>query len=100
MQTFSVTINNPVGLHARPASVLVKTAKSFSSDITIYKDAKRANATSILSVLSLGANHGSNLIFEIAGQDEEEALSTLKQVAEEYLGAIQNSGENKGRYPS
>ncbi len=100
MRTFSVTIENPVGLHARPASVLVKTAKGFVSNITIFKDTKRANATSILSVLSLGANNGSSLVFEITGQDEEEALSTLKQMVEEYLGPIQIQDGSEKRHPS
>lgn len=76
----TVTLMNPSGLHARPAAVLVSTAKSFVADITLrYRD-KSANAKSILSVLSLGAAQGEQIDIVVDGSDETIAVNALLEV--------------------
>ena len=80
-------VTNPVGLHARPASLLVKVAQKYRSSVRIEKDEAAANAKSILSLLTLGANCGSQVRIIIDGLDENEAmqniLETLDQISRE-----------------
>jgi len=80
------TIKNKVGLHARPASVLVQTANKFKSDIKIEKDGRIVSAKSILGVLSLGAEKGSTIIVTVDGVDEEEALKTIEDLVNNNFG--------------
>lgn len=75
-----IKVINEAGLHARPASILVKFANRFKSNITIICGNKTANAKSILSVLSLGAVRGSMITIRVDGQDEQYALSSLKKL--------------------
>ncbi|QAV33198.1 phosphocarrier protein [Fervidobacterium changbaicum] len=72
-----VTLQNPSGLHARPASIFVTQATRFKSDILIVKDGKEVNAKSILNILAMGAKKGDEIILRIKGEDEKEALDTL-----------------------
>ncbi|MGB9855879.1 MAG: HPr family phosphocarrier protein [Caldisericum exile] len=84
MKTF--TVKNKVGLHARPAAVLVQTASKFKSDIKIEKDGKVVSAKSILGVLSLGAEKGSTITVTVDGVDEEEALKTIEELVNNNFG--------------
>lgn len=68
------------GLHARPASVLVKSANRFKSNIDIVYGHKKVNAKSILGVLSLGATKGSIIILRVEGEDEQGAVSFLRDL--------------------
>ena len=86
MLTESFIIKNKVGLHARPASVLVQTANKFKSDIKIEKDGRIVSAKSILGVLSLGAEKGSTIIVTVEGIDEEEALKTIEDLVNNNFG--------------
>lgn len=72
-----VTVTNPEGIHARPASVLVKLASSFKSDFNIYTHGYRINGKSILGVLTLAAECGAELELEFDGEDEKEALDEV-----------------------
>jgi len=67
------------GLHARPASKLVRIASGFKSNIEIenYTQKVRVNAKSILSMLTLGATYGTELLIQTSGPDEEEALNAV-----------------------
>jgi len=73
-------IRNKVGLHARPASLLVQTAKKFKSKIIIYKNEEKANAKSIINVLSLGVEKDTKIVIEVDGEDEREALETIENL--------------------
>jgi phosphocarrier protein FPr len=75
--TQEVTILNPAGLHARPASMIVEVAQGLDVDVTIAKDAKTANAKSIMSLLALGATTGDTVALTAIGDDAEEALSRI-----------------------
>ena len=86
MLTKTFTIKNKVGLHARPASVLVQTVNKFKSDIKIEKDGRIVSAKSILGVLSLGAEKGSTIVVTVDGVDEEEALKTIEDLVNNNFG--------------
>ncbi len=72
-----IEVVNKLGLHARPATMLVKTASSFKSKITIKKDELSVDAKSIMGVLILAAQKGSKLILEVDGADEKEAVEAV-----------------------
>ncbi len=80
------TIENEVGLHARPASVLVQTANRFVSTITIKRDSENANAKSIINVLSLGVEKGTKITIEIEGEDEKEAMEAITSLIKNNFG--------------
>ncbi len=73
-----VEIKNPQGLHARPASLFVKIANKFESDVTVKKDDEVANGKSIMGLLVLGANKGSVVEIEISGPDAEQMMLELE----------------------
>ena len=77
MKEVSVEIVNAAGLHARPASALVKMASRFRSEIRIEKDGLEVNGKSIMGVLMLAAERGSRLTIRTDGADAEEALAAL-----------------------
>lgn len=75
-------IPNRLGLHARPAALLVKVATRFKSEIYISKDEQVVNGKSIMGVMTLAAEYQSKLIFRISGEDEEEAVLALEELFE------------------
>lgn len=77
MTTKTVTIQNDVGLHARPATFFIQKANSYKSTIVIEKGNRRANAKSLLGVLSLGIEKGHDIIVRAEGVDEAEAVEGL-----------------------
>lgn len=68
------------GLHARPATVFVKVAASFSSEIELNKDEKKVNAKSIIGVMSLAVSKGQSVVLTADGADAEQALDALERV--------------------
>jgi phosphotransferase system HPr (HPr) family protein len=79
----SIVISNKVGLHARPATVLVQTAALFQSQIQVQFGEKTANAKSILGVLKLGAALGDTLLIHAEGEDAEKAIETLAELVKQ-----------------
>ncbi len=77
-----VRITNKLGLHARPASLLVKTAVRFKSDVTVTKDDMEVNGKSIMGVMMLAAEKGSTLTIRAEGVDEEKAVDALIKLVE------------------
>jgi phosphocarrier protein len=75
--TRTVTIRNRSGLHTRPAAMIVKTAAQFRSDFYIVKNGFRINGKSIIGVMTLAAEQGSELQLEFDGPDEEMAAEAL-----------------------
>jgi phosphocarrier protein len=75
-----IVIRNEVGLHARPAAVFVKTADRFKSTVTLEKDEIKVNGRSILSILTLAAETGSEVILTVDGTDERDAFEALKAI--------------------
>ena len=77
MYTKTVEIKNSLGIHARPASMIVKTASKFKSKINISKDGIEANAKSIMGLLMLACEQGSKITITAEGNDESEAVEAL-----------------------
>ncbi|HUF65249.1 MAG TPA: HPr family phosphocarrier protein [Gemmatimonadaceae bacterium] len=75
-----VQIENKLGLHARPAAEVVKTAAKFESDITICRDDLEVNGKSIMGVMMLAAEHGSRITLRADGPDEEQAVDALSEL--------------------
>jgi phosphocarrier protein len=70
-------IVNKLGIHARPAAEIVKTAARFRSDITIIRDDLEVNGKSIMGVMMLAAECGSSIVLRAEGEDAEAALDAL-----------------------
>ena len=81
-----VEISNEIGLHVRPASMLVEAASKFESKIWIEKDGQEANGKSIMSLLLLSAEKGSKIKIKAEGSDAQEAVSTLVGIVEKKFG--------------
>ncbi len=86
MMERTVRVGSKSGLHARPAAVFVQNAKGFQSQITLSKDDKTVNGKSILSVLSLGAGQGDQVVLKANGDDAESAIGKLVSLLEGDLG--------------
>jgi len=82
----SFTIVNSLGLHARPAAMVVQTANRFKSDIQFEKDGLQINAKSIMGVLTLAAGKGAIVVVVCEGDDAAEALAALAKVFESGFG--------------
>lgn len=86
MITRTLLIQNKLGLHARAASVLVKAAQTFASEIALANHAKTANGKSIMSVLMLEATLGTELRLEVNGEDEAAAAAALEALINDRFG--------------
>jgi len=86
MKQQDIVIQNPTGLHARPAKIFVNIAKGFQADIRVFHGEKKANAKSLISLLTLGVESGSQIHIEVDGEDEDAALTALVEVIESGLG--------------
>jgi phosphocarrier protein len=74
------TVNNQVGLHARPATFFIQKANEFKCSIWVEKDERRVNAKSLLGVLSLGIVKGTAINLIADGADEKEAVDALVEL--------------------
>jgi phosphocarrier protein HPr len=81
-----VRILNKLGIHARPAAEIVKTAGKFKSNIIIVRDDLEVNAKSIMGVMMLAAEFGSTIILRAAGDDADAALDALAAVIANKFG--------------
>ena len=79
MKSFTYTIKDDLGIHARPAGLLVKTAKNFNSEITIAKDGKSVNALKLMALMGLGVKCGDTITVTVSGEDEESAASAMEE---------------------
>ncbi len=82
----TLTVNHKVGLHARPASMFVKLATTFKSEIEVIYGERTVNAKSILSVLTLGAHQGAEILVQAEGEDADEALVALEELVANNFG--------------
>jgi phosphocarrier protein HPr len=73
----TVKIKNRAGMHTRPASILVKIASKYKSDFYIIKDGFQINGKSIIGVMSLAAEYGSEVILRFDGADEKQASEEI-----------------------
>lgn len=80
MTQLTVRVMNRAGLHTRPAAMLVKLAATFASDVHLVKDGFHINAKSIIGVMTLAAEHGSELQLEVEGADEQAAADAIAEL--------------------
>ncbi len=78
-----VTVTNPVGLHARPATFFIKKANEYRSSVWIENDSRRVNAKSLLGILSLGIVSGTEISLVADGPDEDDAIKGLEELLKE-----------------
>jgi phosphocarrier protein HPr len=81
-----VKIINKLGIHARPAAEIVKTAGKFQSNITIVRDDLEVNAKSIMGVMMLAAECGATIVLRALGDDSDQALDALAAVIANKFG--------------
>lgn len=80
MPSFTHTIEDEVGLHARPAALFVRAAGGFASTITVSRDDRTADAKSLLEVLQLEAGRGAVVTVTAEGPDADAAIASLRAV--------------------
>lgn len=85
MKTFTYTITDEVGIHARPAGMLAKEAKGFKSEILIEKNGKSVNATKLMMLMGLGVKCGDTVTVTVTGEDEDEAAAAMEDFFAENL---------------
>ncbi len=78
MAKFTATVKDPVGLHARPASIVVAAASKFASNITIAAKGKTGNLKSIMNVMALGIKQNEEIVIEATGADADDAIAAIK----------------------
>ena len=80
MKQISVTVIDPVGLHARPATVAVNAASKFKCEVKVAYKGRTVNMKSIMGVMSLGIPTQSEITVYCEGEDEEVAVKTIEDV--------------------
>lgn len=85
MQKFEYTINDELGIHARPAGLLVKAAGKFKCEVSMTKDGKKADVKKIFSLMGLGVKCGNTIEVVTDGEDEEAAMAEIKEMLETNL---------------
>lgn len=85
MKNFMYTIKDEMGIHARPAGMLVKEAKKYESKITITKDGKSADVSRLMAVMSMAVKCGQTVEVQIEGGDEDKAFEGMKEFFEANL---------------
>lgn len=79
MKEFTYVIKDEIGIHARPAGMLAKLAKSFTSKVTLTANGKSVDASKLMAVMGLGAKHGTEVVLQAEGADEEAAIAKLEE---------------------
>ena len=88
----SIRVKNKLGLHARPAAIIARTAQQFKAQIWIIDHNRKADAKSILDILCLAIPHKAAITIKVSGQDALEALNTLNTLFEQSFDEITQQG--------
>lgn len=78
MLSFEFVVRDELGIHARPAGMLVKEAKLYDSKITLIKGEKRVEATKLMAIMSMGIKQGETITVEVEGGDETATFEGVK----------------------
>ncbi len=78
MKSFHFVVNDELGIHARPAGLIVKEAKKFQSSIKITKGERTVLASQLMMIMSLGVKKGEEVSVTIEGEDENEAYTAIE----------------------
>ncbi|PQJ33505.1 phosphocarrier protein HPr [Salinibacter sp. 10B] len=81
-----VTVRNRAGIHTRPASMLVRTASKFDSEVFLRRDNYEINGKSVIGVMTLAAEQGASLTLVVEGEDEEAAADAIAELFEDGFG--------------
>ena len=85
MKEFKHVIQDPMGLHARPAGMMVKACAGYASKITLTAPTGTADAKRLMGIMRLAAKQGMELTFQVEGADEEKAAADLQAFLAENL---------------
>lgn len=85
MKSFSYTVKDELGIHARPAGMLVKEVKNFQSKVTLEKDGKSVDASRLMAVMGMGVKKDQTVIVTVEGDDEDAACDAIKAFFETNL---------------
>lgn len=85
---YKVVIKNKMGLHARPSTQIATTASRFQADIRIVKDGQEVDAKSVLELLMLAAECGSELVITAEGDDAREAAAAIAKLVDSRFGEL------------
>lgn len=80
MRTFSYVVTDELGLHARPAGIIVREGKNFSSAMTMSANDRTVELTRLLGIMSLGVRKGQEVTVVAEGEDEEEAIASMESL--------------------
>jgi len=79
MKEFNYVITDEIGIHARPAGVLVREAKAFSSKITLEANGRSVDASKLMAVMGLGVKCGTEVVIKAEGEDEDAAIAKMEE---------------------
>lgn len=85
MKSFTYTVTDELGLHARPASQLVKESKKYKSTITVSDGVKKTTAAQLMMLMSMGIKKGATVTVSVEGEDEETAYVAIQQFFKDNL---------------
>ncbi len=85
MKSFSYTVKDELGIHARPAGMLVKEVKNFQSKVTLEKDGKSVDASRLMAVMGMGVKKNQTVTVKVEGDDEGAAWDAIKAFFETNL---------------
>ena len=85
MKSFSYTVKDELGIHARPAGMLVKEVKNFQSKVTLEKDGKSVDASRLMAVMGMGGKKDQTVTVTVEGDDEDAACDAIKAFFETNL---------------
>ena len=88
MLTKEIFVSNTLGIHARPAALIVQTAGPFDCEVVLEKDGAAANAKSIMSVMMLAAACKTKIVIKASGKDEEKAVEALVKLFESKFNEV------------
>lgn len=85
MKEFKYTITDEIGIHARPAGMLVKAVADFKEEITLSCKGKSADARRLMALMAMGVKHGDEVTVQVSGEKEEETAAFLESFLKENL---------------
>lgn len=85
MKTFAYAITDEIGIHARPAGMLVKQAKECTSEVTVNCKGKSADAKKLMMLMALGVKQGDEVTVEVSGDNEDADVSLMEKFFKENL---------------
>ena len=80
--SIELTVNNKMGIHARPAAMIVRVANKYGADVIVEKDDEQVNGKSIMGLMMLAAGNGSKLRFSASGEDANKVLEEMQRLFE------------------